>query len=523
MMKSKRILKVSLLMGIICALLLSACSTSNSDENGANAGGQNNGTDEGVFEFEYTLPTQFANWLRDKNWLPILEERTNTKVEIIDGGDGDQYYSNVDLRVGSRQFTDTGIVRLAQAEIYGIEGAFVDLKPIIDEHGPNIKKFMEEHPDYAELITSANGAIYGIMSEYPIISEVIMYREDMFEKAGISQLPNTIDEFTDVLRQLKAHYGDDANFYPFSGRENFIKFTEVFLANDAIRDGKIHGLYENGRGFDLYSEGFKQWIEWYKDLYDEGLIDPEWIAGAATEESWQTKMINGQGAISYDYYTRPAWFMDNGGPEVDSDFQTNALPYLLDIEGNPSKPSAYFPRWREDRVMVVNADAEDKAVGVVKFIDTLFSDEGQLLVSWGIEGETFETVDGQKQYLLDFSETFKPIGTMRWDFVNDQLHFPKPINNEAFYQWNTDLVKGYASELFADDVIQTYPVLKYTPEQLQTRTNLVATVKPQVTSSIVSFINGNRPMTEWDAFLDEMERAGYKEIIDIDQAAYDAM
>jgi len=531
LLNSRKCLQMVLLL-LSLVLLIAACSKS-ADSGNAVAGPAENGTagngnagtsGEDMLMFSYTLPTQYANWLRDKLWLPVVEERTNTKVEILDGGDGDQYYSNMDLRIGSGDFPDTGIVRLAQAEVYGAQGAFVDLKPIIEEHAPNIKRFMEEHPDYASLITSANGAIYGIMAEYPIIAEVIMYREDMFEKAGITKLPETIEELTDAFHKLKAHYKDDPDFYPFSGRENFIKFTELFLAGDGIEDGRVYGIYENGRGYDLYSPGFRRLIEWYAELYKEGLIDPEWVAGAATEESWQTKMLNGKGAVSYDYYTRPTWFMDNGGPDIDPDYRMNAMPYLKDINGNPSKPSAYFPRWREDRVMVINRDAADKAPGIVKFIDYLFSEEGQELVSWGIQGVTYEVVDGEKRYLLDFAEeTYKPIGTPRWDFVNDQLHFPKPVDHDAFYQWNSDLVKSYASKFFANDAIRTYPVLKYTMEQIQVRANLVAKVKPQVTSNLVAFITGKRPMSEWDAFLAEMEKEGYKEIVAIDQAAYDAM
>ncbi len=522
-LKSRR-LHVAVMLMLVMSLVLAACGGGNTTSNNSGVSETNNGGESAeIFEFSYMLPTQYANWLRDKNWLPVLEANTNSKVEIIDGGNGDQYYSNVDLRVGGRNFPETGITTLAQAEVYGTQGAFVDLKPIIEEHAPNIKQFLNENPDYANLITSQDGAIYGLASEYPIIAEVILYRQDMFEKAGITELPRTIEEFTDVLRTLKAHYSSDSDFYPFMGRENFVKFAEAFNATDGIKDGKVQGIYETGKGFDLYAPGFKQLIEWYATMYKEQLIDPEWVAGAATEESWQTKMLNSKGAISYDYYTRPVWFMDNGGPQNDPDYQMGVIPYLEDINGNQSKASNYFPRFRTDRVMVVNIEAEDKAVGVVKFLDYLFSEEGQTLVSYGVEGESYEVVNGEKQYLLDFSETFKPLGEKRWDFVNDQLHFPKPVDNEAFYKWNYDSVKAYASELFTDEYINVFPVLKYSTEQLQERTNLVAKVKETVTANLVGFITGDRPMSEWDAFLKDMEDAGYKKIVEIDQAAYDAM
>lgn len=527
-MTNRKRLHLLVVLVLVLSAFLAACGGNSENQtanNGENRGQQGEeGGNEAAFEFSYFMPTQYANWLRDKEWLPILEERTNTKVDIQDGGNGDQYYNNVDLRIGGQNFTDTGIVNLTQANVYGTQGAFVDLKPIIDEHAPNLKRYIEENPEYENLITSDDGAIYGIIAEYPKIAEVILYREDMFEKAGIESLPRTIEQFTDVLRTLKAHYGaNDPNFYPYMGREGFIKFTEVFNAADGIRDGKVHGIYQNGRGFNIYDPGFKELVEWHKTLYDEGLIDPEWVAGAASEESWQTKMLNGKGAISYDYYTRPVWFMQNGGPENDPDYSMNVIPYLLDTDGNQSKVPLYFPQYRTDRMMVVNASAADKAEGVIKFLDYLYSEEGQELVTWGIEGETYEVVDGEKQYIIPFSETFKPIGEKRWDFVNDQLHFPKPVDNEAFYKWNEPLVQQYASELFTDEYLNPLPVLKYTTEQMKERTSLLSQVEPAVLSNVVKFVTGDRPMSEWDSFLAEMESAGYKKIVEIDQAAYDAM
>lgn len=508
------------------SLLVSACTKSTDKTKTENSPVTTNTAvsgEEKPVEFSYMMITRFKSWMEDLNWYTELLKRTNAKVTLVDGGEGNQYYSNVDLRIGSGGFPDVGVVTIAQAEVYGSQGAFVDLTPLIDKYGPNIKKYMDENPLFKSLITASDGKIYSLLDEYPNISGVAFYREDMFKKAGITTEPNTIQALTEDFKILKKFYGSDKNYYPFSGREGFVKFTEAFHANDNIVDGKVQGIYENGLGMDIYSPGFKELITWYKGLYDEKLIDPEWVSGTSTEETWQTKMLNGKGTLSYDHFTRPAWFMLNGGPGIDPDYKIKALPYLLDSDGKQSVAAAN-PKYSLDRAIAINAKSADKAPGIIKFLDYLYSDEGKTLTGWGVEGQSYEEKDGKKQFIVDFGkETAKPAGEMKWSFLSDRLTFPMAKNAEAFYQWNSDDVKKFAGELFTDKYIKSYPIIKYSTEQLKDRSDLLAKVKDKVAGNLTKFVSGARPISEWDKFLSEMEKEGYKKIVEIDQAAYDKM
>lgn len=107
---------------------------------------------------------------------------------------------------------------------------------------------MEAHPEFSKLITSSDGKVYALTPQYPKISNVTFYRDDMFKKAGITTDPKTIQEFTDVLRKLKSAYADNKNFYPFGGRDDFLRFQSAFRANDLIDgQGKVHGIYNGDK------------------------------------------------------------------------------------------------------------------------------------------------------------------------------------------------------------------------------------------------------------------------------------
>lgn len=475
---------------------------------------------DGSIAFSYILPGKFMNWMVDLAWYPEVLKAANAKVELINGGDGDQYYQNLDLKIGSGDLKDSAIAKISQVETYGSQGALLDLKPLIDQYGPNIKKYIEANPSYAALVTNADGKIYGLCQEYPTISNVTFYRADLFTKAGITKLPTNIAEFTDVLTQLKAA-NDDPNFYPFSGREGFLKYTEVFHANDNIdADGKVHGIYSVGGGYDVKSEGFKNLIQWYYDLNQAQLVDPEWVAGIASEDSWQTKMLSGKGAICDDFFTRPTWFMSNGGPTNDPDFDMQVMPAFNDADGNAVMRNSIA--YQTDRFLVISAKSKN-AVSIIKFMDYIFSDAGRELIDYGVEGKTSKTVDGKKEFISKFAEeVVKPLGTINYGVYQDRLNFPGPVDNEAFYASLDPLSKSFAADYFSK-YVTTPPQIKYTGAQLKERGELIAKIQTEFDSSILKFINGSRPMSEWDSFVTDLDNLGYGKITEIDQAAYDAM
>lgn len=523
--------KGSLLIFVLAVMLVvSACSKSGSDNaSSSNASGSAasesasaDGSGEKI-QFSYMLAGKYINWLKDLKWYPEALKRMNAEVELVNGGDDDgAYYKGLDTKLMSGDMSDAMIVTLSQAEVYGSQGLFLNLKDLIEKNAPNIKKFIESDPQYKQLITASDGNIYGLPQQYPIITNVPFYRADFFAKAGITSNPKTIEEFTDVLRKLKAAY-PAADFFPFTGRDGYIKFTEAFLAKDNIdSNGQVHGIYNVGKSYDLKSAGFKELVQWYNTLYTEKLIDPEWILGTQTEESWQTKMLTGKGAVSYDFFTRPSWFMNNGGPQNDPKYDIKVMDALNDSQGNPSKVPMAEQRYREDRVFVISANSEEKAAQILKFMDYLWSDEGRTLMDYGVEGQSFKKNGDKNEFIVNFAEEGnKPLGTPVWNFLQDRLTFPVPSNDAAYYDWMDPLTKSFAADFFGK-YAAVAPQIKYSTDQLKERSELLANVQPYVDANLVKFITGKRPMSEWDAFVQEADTQGYGKIVEIDQAAYDA-
>lgn len=464
--------------------------------------------------FSYMISNKFYAWLMDQNWRQPLLEAANVDMKIIDGGPDDKYKTNTDLKIASGDFPDSAIVNQSQADVYGSQGAFLDLWPLIQKHAPNLKKYIDDRPDYKGLVTT-DGKIYGLPVEGPPDSNVLFYREDLAKKAGLKE-PKTLDEFTQFLRDLKKANSNVKDFYPFTNRGALLKLSPIFAADGSIdSNNKIHGTYPEGK--DVFAPGFKKMIEWYKMAFDEGLIDPEWVAGTLSEDTWQQRMLTGKGAVSIDNYARPGWFMINGGPKNDPNFSTKAMDMPPNINGKPSL-FATNPLYRVDRTFVINTKAKDP-VGIIKFVDFMYSEKGLNFKSWGIEGQTYKVDNGKKVYTIDYNkETTKKLGEPTWSFFQNRLTFPGPSDKTAHFQFNDSYTSGWIQDYITKNS-QTLLILKYTPDEATEIGQINAKVNPLVDSNVVKFVTGKRPLSEFDAFLKEVDAAGYKKMEEIEQKA----
>ncbi len=517
-------------LGIVCLILflmIAACGAPKEEQTTTTAKSTETvkTTEAEKIKFSYMLPTKFVNWMKNYVWYNELLKRMNAEIELIPGGDGNDYTKNVDLRMTSGDLPDAIIVNVAQKEVYGSQGAFVDMKPLIDNSASNINKYLNDNPDLKMLLTT-DGKIYGIPHENPLTTAVTFYREDMFNKAGITSVPRTIDELTEALVKLKETYKTTEYFYPLTGRDDVLKsfFTTPFKAESNVdSNGKVHGIYGEdigGRNADIYSEGYKDLINWFRKLYAENLVDPEWITGAATEESWESKMLTGKAAMFNDNIGRGVLFTENG-KKTDPNYAMKAMMPLLDKDGKQTILTGKH-RFPNDRYFVINIKSENTD-NIMKFLDYLYSEEGKTLASWGIENVTYKVEGGKKVFIVDpVTELNKPTGEINYGPYQDRLTFPHPCDNNAFYEFNDPTTKAVATEFFTK-YAKWYPLFKYTPKQLEERSNLMAQVKEALGAYEVKFITGKLPMSEWDNFLKDMESKGYKRIVEIDQAAYDAI
>ena len=518
--------------------LLTGCgggsaSTNASAGDGTAAASSTESSGDGDNTYTMFMRSTYVDWIKELKWYDVAEERTGIHVDYISGPEeAADVYSEVDQRVISGDLPDAVMTKLAQTNVYGPQGVFADLAPYIEKYAPNLQKYIDDNPDYKALVSDADGHIYGLCKETPIFADLIGYRVDHFKAAGID--PDsivTVDDFTKALETLKAYYGkDNPNYYPLTGRDTAIRFASWFGAASNISSTESNGIYINGHykdgSIDIMNDGAYKMAETMKKWYDEGLIQPEWVAGTFSEADWEAAMLNGNGSVFYDYYNRAEWFMENGGPDNDPNYQMGVLNFIKDDNGNPQKMTVSM-KYNDECVTAVNANcSEDKIKTILTFIDYFYSEEGEILANYGVEGESFKDTNGDKEFIVDYqTEEATPAGEKRWSFLSDRFTVCKPVDNEAFFKWNAPLIAEATGRLFTDENLGTSYVLKFTDDQSKEVTNLLASVYDAQMSGIAQFIDGTRELTpdNWAAFQQEMNDLGLSRIEEIQLAAYQAM
>ena len=177
---------------------------------------------------------------------------------------------------------------------YGmVDEMLLDLKPYINaENTPNLMKVDAIDPNYLKAMTTPNGAIYslGEWGEPNPDNNAGVYRMfynwDVMNECGITEAPETLDEFLTMLRTIKAQKPE---MYPFGG--NYARYNATYLIMNALgfnlslgglsADQKSHetdiGL-RNGEItlFSYDKEMLPVYLEFMNTLYEEGLMEPDY-------------------------------------------------------------------------------------------------------------------------------------------------------------------------------------------------------------------------------------------------------
>jgi len=163
--------------------------------------------------------------------------------------------------------------------------------------------------------------------------------------------------------------------------------------------------------------------------------------------------------------------------------------------------------------------SRERAIEIVQFMDFWFSEPGAMLTNFGIEGESFEFVNGEPQF---FPHALAHEGGIPM--------FMRTLGAQGFPRMPADIsfeVAAFADSIrdgFMDHVenvptIDPFPPLAYLPDES-------AAIHAIDWSFMYEFHQGALMGTidieaMWDAFLEEADRAGVFEAMAAKQRAYD--
>lgn len=465
----------------------------------------------------------------------VLAEMTGVSIEWINPSVTDQD-TQLNLLLASQNLPDMIFYDWQSSYSGGLAKAVTDeiaipLNDLIDEYAPNFKNLLEENPELKKQISLDDGTIAMFPSARTDPRVRIWFgpqiRQDWLDNLGLD-MPQTIDDWYNVLKAFKEQdangNGDMDDEIPFvaAGASSLSSYLLSFagaygLVRDTfcVKNGKV--VYSPAEA--EYKDFLAEMAKWY----EEGLIDSDFAAMDGTSvKSLITTDVAGA------YFGSLAGNL--GGyntvlKEVYPEAQIVGAPWVTSTDGNAYQQEAQHAQTFTGAGTIVTTACEDPVMAV-KWLDEHYSEKGTLLMTFGIEGVSYEMVNGEP--VLTDEILNNPSG-LSYDIALAQYSM-KPNTAEAmddtyaiYSQYNLQSdVQREANNLWAEgDLSIIMPPVSMTADESAEYSKIMNEITTYTSESIVKFIMGQIDINEFDAFVQSLKDMDLDRAIEIQQTAYD--
>jgi putative aldouronate transport system substrate-binding protein len=352
-------------------------------------------------------------------------------------------------------------------------------------------------------------------------------RTDILDKLGLA-VPKTWDELTTVLRAMRQAYPDR---YPFSdrwstppkpGANNLLGLLSQSYGTYAGWAWQS-AYWDATAGKFVFSgamEQYKQIVQYLNTLVSEKLLDPE--SFTQPDDNARQKFASGKSfVISCNAQT----LVNECRKDIAKIPGATVVKIPLPI--GPMGPSLDGSNRLENGMMISKKARESKNfVAMMQFIDWLwYSDAGKMLTKWGVQGQTYtgNVDDG----------SFKLSPGVKWAGLNPSA--PKDLqvdygyfNGVFSYGGSTNLLNSQFSDeekqfqkvMTARQIRPVPPPHPFSPEEREQATLWEAALRDHVDQQTLKFILGQRPLTEWDAYVTELKGKNMDQYVDLANKAH---
>lgn len=522
----KRWISLSLIL-VLCISMLAGCGKGNAGKEGKDSvkTNQDGGKSADPVEISMFIPSRLPEAIYDENTLTFktLAERLNLKLNI-ESVVHSEAGAKFDVIITGGKYPDVMAGSVNNINNYGMSGAFIPLNDLIEEHAPNLKKYLLDNKEVMAQAAASDGKIYGI----PMLSAIrtamgYNIRQDWLDKLNL-EVPVTIDDWYNVLKAFKENdlngngVGDVTPLILDRAWENYyMNFADAWgielnPGNDfwMIKDGKVE--------FAPILPEAKEYLATMAKWYKEGLIDNEFIT---REDTNNFHVLNNKaGATCYwtGYVAAQNYNEEVLAKDPDTKWQVIQPPVLK--AGQASKTYS-------QQAAIVNyswgiSSKAKNAVDIIKMFDYVYSEEGSLLFNFGLEGESYEMVDGAPKYLDSILNGEG--GTIRYTRTNGMqalIGMRQLPEYEAASCINEDVKQQLFDYVDKDYFYPFNPNLKLTEAEQEIYSVKMSAINTYVEEEMLKFFIGTRPMEEFDSFVQRVKELGIDEMTTLKNQAYE--
>lgn len=334
-----------------------------------------------------------------------LSRRTGVAVKVIEVPAAN-LSEKAKVLISSSQLPDImpGVsMNFREINNLGMQGGFAAVNKYTDIL-PNFKRIFVDNPENNWIFKSSSagdGNLY-YWPKYEVqrpVNHGFLYRKDVFDKNGIKPWANT-EEFYQALKRLKEIYPESIPFVSKTKSKIFADFAISWgLNGDTVYYNENEKVWKP-----IFTDtGYKQMLDLLKKMYQEKLLDPEFISD--TQASWTSKMTQAEKAfVTCDWIGRLDMFAEQVKGSVDGYDLRYAKPV------GPKGTVVQFPKIEATGYGLLIANNKNTETAL-KLVDYLTSDSGMELMTMGVKDVTYKQDENNKITYPEFAPD-KKIGIM---------------------------------------------------------------------------------------------------------------
>lgn len=473
------------------------------------------------------MPKVLVGVVTDYNeieWVKEREKRTGVKVTYITPPVG-QEDEKFNLMIASNDLPD--IIERKWREFPGgpekaiQQGVIIELNDVFEQYAPSLKHILAENPEEDKEIKTDRGVYYMFpflgIDDYVQTYRGPQIRGDWLEELGL-EVPETIDDWTTVLTAFKEEKGATAplTFRDYTKQDSMLVSTWSFIsAYNTTRDFfQVDGAVK----FGPLEPGYKDYLTLFNQWYKNGLLDPDY--SAQDNSTMIAKITSGKSGASIDSSGGNMALVLSTIKQEDPDATYVAAPYpVLNRGDTPNFGQKEFASSPGGSAAITTAckDVETAA----RWLDYGYSEEGHMLENFGIEGVTYNMVDGYPQYseLLTANPDFT-LPQMLAQYARSCYNGPIVQDPRYLEQYLAyDEQKSAIPVWTPHDSSKRMPLVTPTPEESSEFASIMNEIETYVKEMEMRFIMGQESLDNYEAFQEQLKKMNIDRALEIQQMA----
>lgn len=414
------------------------------------------------------------------------------------------------------------------------EEIIIDLAEYAEQYMGNYMTILND-PKYAAYKEKAYNA-EGQLAEISSISDDFkptsgtQIRKDWLEELNL-EVPETYDDWENVLKAFKDNY-DCSNTLLLSGCTQMTNLVAGYGTagaaeasmgtSQAVNMYQVDGTIRNG----YQDESYRAYLTMMNRWYEEGLLSPDFITASSdgSQNNTDGLILSGDSGIWFSQGNFITQY-ESQAQVTDPEFSIMGIADPYSPEYNPEKTTHFTSMTGSNAggsgALSVSTNCEDVELAC-KWLDYFWTEEGQLLCNYGIEGEGFEYDENGEPQFTDFIVNG---GNFQFMMTGYTLSGAPSLQDfdKSFFTYGDNVLEAFDTWAASVDDQYTLPAaLTLDTEQNEEYSALFNDINTMAEERVGKFITGEADIeTEWDAFQEDLISMGIEDCIAIYQEAYD--